>query len=99
MCVVSSDKDKMFAYFICTYPENEQYACQAYVQYFFVTNSIVLYLFIASSKELPEAIDKIIVVLYQTPLRKFLSSTSSEHAHLLHCPNTLCTSNYLPIGL
>ena len=99
MCAVSSDKDKMSAYFICTYPENEEYACQAYVQYFFITNSIVPYLFIASSKELPEAIYKIIVVLYQTPLRKFLSSTSSEYAHLLHCPNTLCISNYLPTGL
>ena len=99
MCVVSSYKDKIFAYFVCRYPENEQYACQAYVQYFFITNSIVLYLFNASSKELPEAIYQIIVVLYETPLRKFLSSTSSEHALLLHCLNTLCTSNYLPTGL
>ena len=100
MCVVSSDKDKMFAYsYVRMYPENAQYACQAHVEYLFITNSIVLYLFIASSKELPEAIYKITVLLYQTPLRKFLTSTSSEHAHLLHCPSTLCTSNYLPTGL
>ena len=56
-------------------------------------------MYIASSKELPEAIYKIIVVLYQTPLRKFLFSTSSEHAHLLHRSSTLCTFNYLPTGL
>ena len=81
----------------CSYSQAR--TCIKSIPYFFVTNSIVLYLFVGSSKEFPEAIYKIIVVLYQTTLRKFLSSTSSEHAHLLHCPSTLCTSNYLPTGL
>ena len=100
MCVVSSDKDKMLAYsYVRMYPENAQYACQSYVEYLFITNSIVLYLFIASSKELPEAIHKITVLLYQTSLRKFLTSTSREYAYLLHYPSTLCISNYLPTGL
>ena len=63
MCVMSGDKNKMFVYFLFTYPENTHYACQAHVGYFSIANAIVL---LQALKSCLKATYKIMLVqLYQ----------------------------------
>ena len=63
MCVVSGDKNKMFIYFLCAYPENTHCVCQAHVGYFSIANAIVL---LQALKSCLKATNKIILVqLYQ----------------------------------
>ena len=99
MCVVSGDKNKMFVYFLCTYPENTHYACQAHVGYFSIANAIVLLQALSCLKatykiilvQLYQAFSSVIENFYLPPVIYML---------FYYIVSVLCIPpNYLPTGL